>query len=309
MTKKEQHIVVGLGELLWDCFADSKRPGGAPANVAFHAKQLGHEGIVCSRVGRDEMGTELVEYLERRGMETRQIQKDDRRPTGWVTVDTNRREAPSYVIHEDVAWDYLEFAEELNSLMESASAVCFGTLAQRGASSRETIQRALEPAGNAVIVYDVNLRQVWYQRDWIEDSLTAANIVKLNENEVVVLSETMGTKKRQNGDFALAMIERYELDMVCVTRAERGCSLYTRSHTVDEPGIDVEVADAVGAGDAFTAALISSQLRGWPIDSTAWFANRVGALVASRQGAMPALAEDLAGLITDTEKRFPRISS
>jgi len=306
MTKTEQHIVVGIGELLWDCFADSRRPGGAPANVAFHAKQLGHEGIVCSRVGRDEMGTELVEYLERRGMETRQIQKDDRRPTGWVTVDTNRRNAPSYVIHEDVAWDYLESAEELNSLMESVSAVCFGTLAQRSASSRETIQRALEIAGNAVIVYDVNLRQLWYQRDWIEDSLTAANILKLNENEVVVLSETIGTKKRQNRDFALAIIERYELDMVCLTRAERGCSLYTRSDRVDEPGIDVEVADAVGAGDAFTAALISSQLRGWPIDTTAWFANRVGALVAGRQGAMPALAEELARLITDAEKRLPK---
>ena len=306
MTKTEQHIVVGIGELLWDCYADSRRPGGAPANVAFHAKQLGHEGIVCSRVGRDEMGTELVEYLERRGMETRQIQKDDRRPTGWVTVDTNRRDAPSYVIHEDVAWDYLEFAEELNSLMESASAVCFGTLAQRGASSREAIQRALEVAGNALIVYDVNLRQLWYQREWIEDSLTAANVVKLNEDEVVVLSETIGTKKAQNGDFASSMIERYELDMVCLTRAERGCSLYTCSDRVDEPGIDVEVADAVGAGDAFTAALISSQLRGWPIDTTAWFANRVGALVVGRQGAMPALAEELARLITDAEKRLPK---
>ncbi len=150
---------MGIGELLWDCFADSRRPGGAPANVAFHAKQLGHEGIICSRVGRDKMGTELLEYLERRGMEARQIQKDDLRPTGWVTVDTSRRDAPSYVIHEDVAWDYLEFAEELNSLMESASAVCFGTLAQRGACSRETIQHALEIATNAVIVYDVNLRQ------------------------------------------------------------------------------------------------------------------------------------------------------
>jgi fructokinase len=308
MTKKKRDIVVGIGEMLWDCFADSRRPGGAPANVAFHAKQLGHEGIVCSRVGRDELGAELLEYLERRGMETRQVQKDVRWPTGYVTVDTSRPDEPSYVIHEDVAWDYLEFDESLESLMESASAVCFGTLAQRQANSRETIRRALEAATNAVIVYDVNLRQSWHQRNWIEDSLKASNIAKFNEEEVAVLSDMIGTGGQRNADLAHTVIERFELEMVCITRAERGCSLYTSSRTVDETGVNIEVADAVGAGDAFTAALISSRLRGWPLDTTAWFANHVGALVASRQGAMPALTEELGRLIADVEKRLPNNS-
>jgi fructokinase len=250
--------VVGIGELLWDCFADLRRPGGAPANVAFHVTQLGHVGIVCSRVGNDELGAELVEYLKRRGMEIRQIQNDVRWPTGWVTVDTSKRYAPSYFIHEEVAWDFLEFDNALKALMECASTVCFGTLAQRQTNSRETMRRALDTATSALIVYDINLRQSYYQREWIEDSLKASNIATLNEDEMAVLSDVVGTKRQRNGDLARTFIERYELDMVCVTRAERGCSLYTSSHTVDEPGFNVEVTDAVGAGDAFTAALISS---------------------------------------------------
>ncbi len=308
MTEEKRDVVVGIGELLWDCFADSRRPGGAPANVAFHAKQLGHEGVVCSRVGRDELGTELLEYLERRGMETRQVQKDVRLPTGYVTIDSSRPDDPSYIIHEEVAWDYLEFDEALESLMETASAVCFGTLAQRHAKSRETIRRAVETATDAVIVYDVNLRQSWHQRNWIEDSLKASNIVKLNEDEMAVLSDMIGTRGRRDADLAHTVIDRYKLDMVCVTRAERGTSLYTSSGTVDEVGVNIEVADAVGAGDGFTAALISSRLRGWPLETTAWFANRVGALVASRQGAMPVLTEELGRLIAGAVRRLPNDS-
>jgi fructokinase len=181
--------------------------------------------------------------------------------------------------------------------MAGASAVCFGTLAQRNAKSRETILRALGRATNAFIVYDVNLRQTWYQKDWVEGSLEASNIVKLNEDEVTILSQVMGMTWRHENDFARAFIENHELDIVCVTRAERGCSLYTRSHNVDVSGVEIEVADAVGAGDAFTAALISAQLRGWPLATAAWFANHVGALVAGRRGAMPVLHNELGRLI------------
>lgn len=306
MNKRKQQIVVGLGELLWDCFANSRRPGGAPANVAFHAKQLGHEGIVCSRVGEDELGAEILEYLDNRGMETKQIQRDRNRPTGRVTVDVSRKDAPSYVIHEDVAWDYLEFDEALESLMASASAVCFGTLAQRSARSRETIHRALHKAAaaGAIVVYDVNIRQSWHQKEWIENSLKASDIVKLNEDEVTILSQVMAKNRRNDGDIAHAFIEQYELDIVCITRAERGCSLYTSSHDVDVPGVEVEVADAVGAGDAFTGALISSRLRGWSLDKSAWFANQMGALVAGHRGAMPTLKNELGQLITSAETRI-----
>ena len=297
MNDPTESIVVGLGEVLWDCFADSRRPGGAPANVAFHASQLGHRGVICSRVGEDELGDELLEYLTARGLETRHVQRDAARPTGWVTVDSTDPQRPSYLIHQNVAWDHLEFHRPLERLMSEASAICFGTLAQRGLLSRETIHRCLSAAPGALVVYDVNLRQSWYQPDWIERSLQASRIVKLNANEVGVLAEVLQIRSAEPPSFAAALRNRYGVDLVCITRAERGCLLIGPDQTADIPGVEVEVADAVGAGDAFTAALISARLRGWLLSAAAKFANEVGALVASRPGAMPVLTDELAALI------------
>lgn len=302
MSNIGKEIIVGLGEVLWDCFTDSRRPGGAPANVAFHAQQLGHRGIISSRVGDDELGGELLEYLESRGMDTRHIQRDPQRPTGYVTVDTARPNAPSYVIHENVAWDYLDFDDALEKLMKEASAVCFGTLAQRRPTSRETIRRALEAARDGVVVYDVNLRQSWYQRGWIEDSLRVADVVKMNVDEIAVLSDVLETGTSEPKELADVLGERYGLELVCITRAERGCRLFAGKDAVDEPGVRVDVADAVGAGDAFTAALVSARLRGWTLGATAWFANHVGALVAGREGAMPDLEEEFGRLVAEAEK-------
>ena len=301
MKSLTDQIVVGLGEVLWDCFADSRRPGGAPANVAFHAGQLGHRGVVCSRVGTDELGRELVDYLHDRNMETAYIQRDRRRTTGRVTVDASIPERPTFVIHEDVAWDSIGFNADLKRLMGEASAVCFGTLAQRSRRSRETIHRSLACADNALIVYDVNLRQLWYQREWIEKSMAAARIVKLNVNEVSMLAGLLDIGSADPEAFGRAVRKRVGVDIVCVTRAADGCVLIAPDQTVDVPGVQVEVADAVGAGDAFTAALISGCLRGWSLQKTAAFANEVGALVASRPGAMPVLVDDLAALSSKVE--------
>lgn len=306
MVRKAIATVVGLGELLWDCYADSRRPGGAPANVAFHAQQLGHRGVICSRIGEDTLGQELLDYMAGCGLDTRHIQKDTERPTGWVSVDTTHPEKPLFVIHENVAWDHLTFTEAVEGLMTEASAVCFGTLAQRGPQSRETIHRCLEAARDAILVYDVNLRQEWYQREWIERSLAASDIVKLNVDEVAVLSDVLGTGSLPPVEFADILLERYGLEWVCVTRAELGCLLFGGGSAYDEPGARVEVADAVGAGDAFTAALISSRLRGWSLSTTAWFANQVGALVATRPGAMPSLEAELARVISDAENQESR---
>ncbi len=299
----ETDIVVGMGELLWDCFADSRRPGGAPANVAYHAQQLGHRGTISSRLGDDELGRELLNHLAGLGMDTQYIQKDAQNPTGTVTVDTTHPEAPSFVIHENVAWDHLAYDEPLEDLMARASAVCFGTLAQRHAVSRKTIRRALESARRAVIVYDINLRQSWYRKDWVEDSLQVSDVVKLNESESLTLADILASGTHHPGDTARFLLERYALDLVVVTRAERGCLLIGNEATVDEPGIPTDVVDSVGAGDAFTAALISSRLRGWPLDVTAWFANRVGSMVAAQSGAMPALHGKIDGILSDAKRR------
>lgn len=312
--RHEKPIVVGLGELLWDCFQMSRdstgggsspmpprrRPGGAPANVAFQAGQLGAEGIVVSRVGRDELGDELVTFLDHQGLSTRWIQRDHSHPTGTVTVDASQADRPSYVIHEDVAWDHLEFDATLASLVGRAAAVCFGTLAQRAPASREAIVQVLEAtAPDCLIVYDVNLRQHWYDRTTAEQSLWAAKVVKLNAEEVSQLDRLLNLNCPDNRRFAGAIQKRFGVELVCVTLGKDGCELYGRNQAVQSPGAPVEVADAVGAGDAFTAALIVAHLRRWPLPRVALFANRVGALVAAHPGAMPPLRDEFARLMEE----------
>jgi fructokinase len=295
-------VVVGLGELLWDCFDDSRRPGGAPANVAFQAGQLGFRGVVCSRVGHDALGNALVDFLAAQGLATDWIQRDAAYPTGTVTVDTTRADHPEYTIHENVAWDHLEFDAALEDLMAGAAAVCFGTLAQRSPVSRETIHRALaRTSPECLVVCDVNLRQRWYDREVLERSLAAAALVKLNDHEVTVLAELLGAGSAEHVAFAREIRRRFDVDTVCITRGERGCLLVSADEVVDAPGTAVEVVDTVGSGDAFTAAWIAGRLRLWPLDSQASFANRVGALVASRAGAMPALRAEFARLLAVCE--------
>jgi len=297
-------LVVGLGEVLWDCFADSRRPGGAPANVAFHAGQLGCEGVVCSRVGRDALGDELLAFLEGQGLRTDGVQRDPIHATGTVTVDTSRPEQPRFTIHEDAAWDYLELDAALAELVGRAAAVCFGTLAQRSPASRRAIHQALAAAPpGCLIVYDVNLRQHFYRKEWVEASLAASRVVKLNADEVIALDTLLGLDSPGQERFARAIQQRFGVPTVCVTRGAEGCLLVGPDEAVESPGVPIRLADAVGAGDAFTAALIWGRLHGWPPERQASFANAVGALVASRPGAMPPLRREFARLAAGDGKR------
>jgi len=290
-------ILIGVGELLWDCFPDSRRPGGAPANVAYHAAQLGCRARVCSRVGTDAAGDELLAYLAQRGLDTRWIQRDRRHPTGTVIVHAGRPDAPAYSIHENVAWDYLRLSPEWEREFSRADAVCFGTLAQRSSRSRSTIRRALRLADEALLVYDVNLRPPFCKPAWMRASIDVADVVKLNDQEAPPLAELYGLAFTGDlADFARTLLAARELRAVCVTRGAAGCLLAARDEIVDIPGRPVEVVDTVGAGDAFTAALTCGLLERWPLALAAKFANEVGGLVASRAGAMPDLREELLDL-------------
>jgi fructokinase len=296
MADLRQMVVVGLGEVLWDCFGQEKRPGGATANVAFHAQQLGHTGIICSRVGQDGLGQQLGDTFAGHHLDIRYIQHDPIHPTGTVTVDTARPDRPTYIIHQDVAWDYIEFTSQVEDLMHRASAVCFGTLAQRSPRSRETIQKCLLAASGALRVMDINLRQTWYDRQGIVASLGKSNIAKLNIDEVSVLASMLNLPP-DPAKFAGRLRADYNLEIVCITRAEQGALLVSAKEVVDVAGLPTTVADTVGAGDAFSAALIAARLRGWSLSRTAAFANAVGSLVASRPGAMPALQEEYGALL------------
>jgi fructokinase len=296
MSDPATQTIVGLGEVLWDCFPSGRRPGGAPANVAYHATQLGKIGIVCSRVGRDEPGEALRAYLSERGLSTKHVQQDDHRPTGTVTVDTSDANHPHYVIHEDVAWDHIAYTPGVAELMCTVDAVCFGTLAQRSPISAATISRALGDTAGALIIYDVNLREQWYTRETIARSLASCDVVKLNIDEVGVLNDLLELRASEARDFAERLSGEFDVDLVCITRGAAGCLLVDGGQVADIPGEVVTVVDAVGAGDAFCAAMITARLSGWPVDATARFANKVGALVATCAGAMPDVAERYAAL-------------
>lgn len=291
--------VLGLGELLWDVFEDSRKPGGAPANVAFQLNQLGLAGIIASRVGADPLGEEITRFLSGMGLSTDFIQTDAGHPTGTVTVQLDATGTPSYTIHENVAWDFLELTPELEALLPTLSAVCFGTLAQRGKTTRETIQKILDRVPDDCLkVYDVNLRQDFFSRELLETSLQKSNVAKMNDGEMEVLKPVFGLPQDLAPvDFALNLCEKYGLAEVCITRAEKGCFLVRKDgQTADVPGKIVQVADTVGSGDSFSAALIYTMLRGSDIQTQAEFANEVGTLVATRSGGMPPLQEELAAL-------------
>jgi fructokinase len=291
--------LIGLGEVLWDCFPDGNRPGGATSNVAFQATQLGCEGFVVSRVGDDEPGRELTSFLAKQGLNVDAVQVDYEKSTGSVTVEITGAGQHRFIIHEDVAWDRLEFTSELRQVMASADAVCFGSLAQRSPGSRETIQRCLfETRDDCLIVFDVNIRQHFFDRIGIERSLQAADIVKLNDDESDLLADLLEIKAADEAGRAAEIRTRFGVDLVCVTKGGAGCILSSAEETVCVAGVTIDVVDTVGAGDAFTAALITSQLEGWSLQASAEFANRVGALVASSAGAMPDLTEEFRQLRT-----------
>lgn len=287
---------LGLGELLWDCFPDRRLPGGAPANVAFHAQQLGLSAATVTRVGRDPLGDEICEFLKSQGLSLDLVQRDPLHGTGTVTVDTGPS-GTNYTFKPDSAWDFLEPQPALLTALQSAKAVCFGTLAQRCPTSRETIHACLAAAADqCLIVYDVNLRPPFFEREWIERSLRRARIAKLNNDEVRVLAPMLKARSSDDEGFARWLLQQYSLELVCITRGGQGCLLVSANEVIDVPGIPIRVADTVGAGDSFTAALIATRLEGWSLQRSAEFANRVGALVASRSGAMPIIRDEIAEL-------------
>ena len=298
MPSQHGPIVVGIGEILWDVFPDRRRPGGAPANVAFHANQLGMHGIVYSRVGRDELGDELLAFLVQHGLQTDYVFRDAHYPTGQAEVSFNDRGEPEFRFVPNVAWDHLDFHAAAETLMNSAAAVSFGTLAQREEDARNAIHQCLAAVNSKTItLYDANLRPPHVDREWIERSFAAARIVKVREDEAKQFASILDWKQYDLQHFAYHLRERYDVDLVCVTRGPRGCVLFAANETAEQAGVPLETVDPVGAGDAFAAALLFARLRSWSLTTTADFANRYAALVASRPGAMPRLEKELSELL------------
>jgi fructokinase len=285
-----RHIVVGLGELLWDLFPGGEQLGGAPANFAYITSLLGDEGIPASRLGQDSRGANAIHRLRELGLSTEFIQKDADHPTGTVRVAVDHAGEPRFEISESVAWDFLEWTPQWQNLAQQADAVCFGSLAQRSEQSRTTIRRFLAALRkNAVRVFDVNLRQNFYTTQVLAESMKFATVVKLNREELPKIMRSFELENRSEEDSARQLLSSHHaVKVVCITRGDGGSLLVSADERSEHPGFKVKVADTVGAGDAFTAALVHGYLRGTPHAQINETANRVGAWVASQSGATPA---------------------
>lgn len=281
-------LVVGLGEVLWDMLPAGKHLGGAPANFAYITTLLGDDGIVASCVGRDELGKEALARLETLGLSTGLVQRDKSRPTGVVNVTIDGNGCARFAIEQPSAWDFLRWTTEWESLSRSADAVCFGSLAQRSEQSRATIRHFLElTREDAIRIFDVNLRAPFYSADVVLESMKFTDIVKLNDEELPKVMELLGLTPSGERSSAEQLISRFGLKLVCVTRGARGSLLVTDAGFHEQSALDVKVVDTVGAGDAFTAALVHEYLRGAGLATMNRVANRVGAWVASQAGPTP----------------------
>ena len=288
MPDTKAYTVVGLGELLWDVFPKGKELGGAPANFAYMTSLLGDYGIVASRVGSDALGRTAGRRLERIGLRSQYLQIDTKHLTGTVKVQVDPAGQPTFEIAESVAWDFFEWTPEWERLAATADAVCFGSLAQRSAQSRATIRAFLKEVRRGTTrVFDVNLRQGFYSADTLAESMKLTDIVKLNQEELAIVVKLLGHEFLNDERAARWLRDTYNLQLVCVTRGPQGSLLVSASETSQHAGCRVVVADTVGSGDAFTAALVYHYLRRASLATLNEAANRMGAWVASQTGATP----------------------
>lgn len=283
-------LVVGMGEALWDVLPEGKKIGGAPANFAYHVSQFGLPSCVVSAVGDDDLGREIIENFTAKGL--KQLIADVPYPTGTVQVEIDQSGVPQYEIKENVAWDNIPYTERLESLAERTTAVCFGSLAQRNVVSRNTINRFLDVVlrnEENLIVFDVNLRQGFYNKEILCNSMKRCNILKINDEELVTVSRMFGYPGIDLQDKCWILLGKYNLKMLILTCGINGSYVFTPGNVSFQPTPKVEVADTVGAGDSFTAAFISSVLKGKSVLEAHSLAVRTSAFVCTEKGAMPTL--------------------
>ena len=287
-------LVIGMGEALWDVLPEGKKIGGAPANFAYHVSQFGLPSCVVSAIGNDPLGHEIIENFTSKGL-THQIETVPY-PTGTVQVEIDQAGVPQYEIKENVAWDNIPYTAKLEQLAEKTSAICFGSLAQRNVVSRNTINRFLDaiPAENdPLIVFDVNLRQGFYNKEILCNSMKRCNILKINDEELVTVSRMLGYPGIDLQDKCWILLGKYNLRMLILTCGINGSYVFTPGNVSFQPTPKVEVADTVGAGDSFTAAFISSILKGKSVAEAHSRAVQTSAFVCTKKGAMPILPPEL----------------
>ncbi len=290
MTTKAPFLMVGIGEILWDFLPGGKKLGGAPANFAYHACQLGNRGVVVSQVGNDPEGRAIIDCLETNAT-PHIITTNNQYSTGKVSIDMDKKGIPSYTIHTNAAWDHLTFQKQHIKLSHSADVVCFGTLAQRNSISASAIQKFIvNTSPNCKKILDINLRQHYFSTNNIIHLLKLANILKLNDEELITLSGLLNIPNGLENSLLSYLKKTFNLELIILTKGSEGSKLYKNRDTNSTlTGAPLKVRDTVGAGDAFTAAIATGLCKGLPLTETHRLATRVASIVCEHPGATPKL--------------------
>ena len=288
----KDRIIVGLGEVLWDCLPEGRKIGGAPANFAFHASQFGYESWAVSAIGNDALADETVAALDANGLNHALPRVDF--PTGQVQVSLDEAGVATYDIREGSAWDNIPFTPELETLARRSRAICFGSLAQRSETSRCTIYRFLETApADCMRIFDINLRQNFYNKEIICESLKRCNVLKINDEELVIIGRMFGYPGLDVENKCWLNLGKYDLDMLILTCGINGSYVFSKGSMSYFETPNVEVADTVGAGDSFTGSFVASVLSGKPVAEAHRIAVNVSAYVCTQAGAMAVVPENL----------------
>lgn len=293
MSNSQQNYIVGIGEALWDMLPEGRKIGGAPANFTYHVSQFGLDAVAVSAVGDDELGAEIRHTFEEKDLQTQLATVPY--PTGTVAVTLDAKGIPQYEICEGVAWDNIPFSPELEALARNTIAVCYGTLAQRNSVSRKTIESfiAAMPA-DGIKICDINLRGTFYNKEILESSMRACDILKINDEEIDEVSRLLGAEFPTQRMAALNLMSRYDIDILILTCGTNGSYIYSMDGTESFlPTPKVKVADTVGAGDSFTGAFIAALLCGKDIKKAHALAVEVSAYVCTQNGAMPELPDEI----------------
>jgi fructokinase len=289
---KAKPILAGIGELLWDVLPSGKQFGGAPCNFAFHAMQAGCDSYVISAIGRDKLGSELKKNINDLDLSDRYVQENEF-PTSTVTVRLDEKGHPDYTIHENVAWDHIRFNKDMERIAKELDAVCFGSLAQRNPESENSIKTFITSTKpDCLRVFDINLRQNYYSKEIIIDSLNLSDVLKLNEDELPVVAGYLGFNGSTESQL-YKILSHFDLKYIVYTMGSLGSIIKSQEESSYAEVPKVKVADTVGAGDAFTAIFITGILKGFPLSITHKKATEVAAYVCTQKGATPRLETNI----------------
>lgn len=291
-------VIIGMGEALWDVLPDGKKIGGAPANFAYHISQFGYESRVISAIGKDALGQEILDVFTKKGV--KYILPKVAFETGTVQVTLDEKGIPNYEIKEGVAWDHIPFTPELEELAKRTRAICFGSLAQRNAESRETIKRFLDTMpddGNRLKIFDINLRQHFYNKDILTSSLEKCNVLKINDEELIIVEKLFDYPSADMETVCRRILADFNLNMIILTCGVNGSYVFTPTESSFQPTPKVTVADTVGAGDSFTGSFCAALLRDKTIHEAHLLAVTVSAYVCTQHGAMPELPDSIKNTI------------